>query len=234
MTEFSTHNSFWGEVSGPPIVRKNPPEMPVLPSMARCFSACYGTTKVPSLGVEQGISASELLVAVRYANKLFDSFKLNGSAEFQASVVLFTRALGAGHKVEGHFAYGLEDQWLTDAQLTDLAYAAQDGNLIHRLEPEIQSRTNGHALCSEKVEAIKAEARTLGLQVQECASRTTVSRYLTICAVGSETQALEVRISDHGDDSSGGRINLRLHDSVEPVLRELRQQFGTPSIPDAT
>jgi hypothetical protein len=226
MTELPAPDSFWGSVTGIPIVRKMPPVLPPLPSLARCFYGNPRSTEWPVLSIECGISAPDLLVATRYGNKLFESFELSGHVEFQASFVLFARALGAGHKVAGHDAFLQEREWLTDEQLTDLAYAAQDGGVLHGLGLEMQSRTNGDALCDAMAVAIKAQAQALGLTVQDRVSRTTVSRYLTISRASSGIPALEVRISDHGGDGGAQRINLRLRDSVEPVLLALRQRFG--------
>lgn len=226
MTDIHLFDGYWGTVTGIPIARKKPPELPPLPTLARCFNGKPSTAERLVLGVECGICAADLLVAVRYANKLFESFELSGHVEFQASVVLFARGLGAGHKVVDHDAFLREREWLTDEQLTDLAHAAQDGGVLHGLGAEMQSRTNGDALCDAMVVTIKAQAHALGLTVQDTVSRTTVSRYLSISTASSGISALEVRISDHGGDQAGQQINLRLRDSVEPVLLALRQRFG--------
>jgi hypothetical protein len=177
-----------------------------------------------------------LLVAVRFANKKFEDFELSGPDEFQASVVLLARALGAGHKVAGHGRAHREAEVLSDDWLTELAYAAQAEGLLHRLGPDMQCRTNGEDLCAALADAIKLEAKGLGLHVEEELSRSTVSRYLTISrasenslaggSAGTGAVPLEVRISDHGASSNRQRIDLRLNDDVAPVLARMRQQFG--------
>lgn len=219
-------DSCWGTLSGPPIIRKRPPVLPDLPLHTRCFNSVLGTAEIQTVGVDNGIRARDLLLAIRYANKLFDSFELSGPMDFQASIVLFARAFGIAYKVEGHITLNREDEWLTEEQMDDIAYAAEEAEMLHRLGTEMQYRTNGRYLCYKLAEAIKAEALALGLTIQESESRSDVSRYLTISGVclGIST-SVEVRISDHGFGYGNDRIDVRLQDSAESALLRIRNIF---------
>jgi fructose-specific phosphotransferase system component IIB len=221
--------NLWGTFSGPLILRKKALVLPDLPSQARCIVNGGDPTSIPIVAVEKGIPATELLSVLKYANKLFEVFELTGDSEFQASVAILARAFGISYKVVNDAAFHRESDWLNDSQLNELAYAAQDAEILHRLSDDIQFRTNGHALCYEKSEAIEAEAQTLGLVVQVSQSQSTVSRYLTISATDSDIAAMDVRISDHGAASATQCVRMRIQDTVDDVLMQLRRHFRTPS-----
>lgn len=221
-------------ITGTLLARNRPVELPELPSGVS-YSPATGASPLPALAVNLPIAAKDLLQAIQFANKLFDAFELTGPTEAQASAVLLTRALGAGHKVAEHPAFGKEAHLLDGQRLTELAYAAQDAGIVHRLEPEIQGLTDGEQLCEQQSAAIKLEAKGLGLAVQESLSRTTVSRYLTISddlgGSGGTTGAapLQVRISDHGGNTGSACMAIGLRDDLAPVFARMREQFGLPA-----
>lgn len=204
-------------ITGPLIVRKNPLEIPELPIHVEL-------TETPiTVRINSEIGASELLRALRIANKLFERFDMEGTLELEAGIVLLATGLGVYHKVEHLPVSGVAERCLPETTLEELANVAQDAGILHRMSAEIQALTNGGDLCNQKSEAIKREAAALNLVVQEYSSSVSVSRYLTITRPGMP-ETVKVRISDHGFGS--GEVTILLRDSIKPAIDAMRATFA--------
>ena len=215
----TTLSHFWGRISGPLVVRKNTPVMPVLPAAVREVDTPEG----PVLLLEKALNPAEVLAVLRFANMRFAKFILEGPSEFKVCFALFVEGMACGKLEANEYAPRTEETVpLTSAALDEIARAAEDAGVAHRMPEYMRWRTDGDDVCFAQAQEVAQAARALGLEADVFVSQSTVSRYVRVRHPASHKEGIEVRISDHGVHPSD-QFAVRLRESTGPVIAELTE-----------
>ena len=238
--------AIWGTISGTFIIRKNAVVTPDSPPHTHCIMSESNPNVIETVAIETGIQNSELLCAVKYANKLFDTFELTGDSEFQATIGIMACAHGVGLKIPNIFSnFDHKDMvrntpelqaekvctdQLSESQLNDLAKALQEAGILHRLSVEMQSRSFGLDQAFERFRAILALTKDMGLHADVDQSKLrAINLSIEICALQSDIQPVTVRFGGpdkvNFDSLNQNYLDINFNDGIEAALLQLRSQL---------
>ena len=220
----------WGEIHGSLIIRSRPLDVPVI---AHAFQFQKSET-IGRMEFFRDASASDLIVGIRYLNRILDSCKAAGADDFCASAALICTGYGGSpielyaprdhiYKSQMHHGFIFEHVRLdlihNELQDAIAQQAEKDGRLFY-FQKNFQQRLNSAARCEQMSDAIFVASQSLGLRFKEMVSNSTISRYIII--TNEIGESCTIRISDHGTrDKADNEFNfLPFHDLI-PIFERM-------------